>query len=178
MSASPYERHLRDAPVIESYDETGFNYRMTDMQAAMGRVQLTRLEAMVARRRALAARYRELLSEIPGLQCVDDPPWGKTNYQTFWVVLPDDFPVPRNAMLSLLQQHGVQARHGVTAIHLEPAFSDLRPADLLVTERVARQSILVPMFHELRDDDQLIVAEAFHAAAHQRPTVRQEGVTC
>ncbi len=87
-------------PVLESYLETGFNYRLTDMQAAVGLVQLGRLDAIVARRRELAARYQALLARRPRACCWPrDPAYGTTNYQSFWVLLPDDFPVSRNRLL-------------------------------------------------------------------------------
>ena len=66
MDVSAAERHRSQQPVIEHYIEVGFNYRMTDIQAAIGLVQLGKLGQMVARRRVLAQRYQELLSEYPG----------------------------------------------------------------------------------------------------------------
>jgi perosamine synthetase len=83
MSVSAAQRHSCGRVVLESYLETGFNYRMTDIQAAVGLVQLGRLDAIVARRRELAGRYHELLADVPGLVTVTDPPHGTTNYQSF-----------------------------------------------------------------------------------------------
>ena len=65
--------------------EVGFNYRMTDLQAAIGLVQLRRLDAMVERRRELAARYAAALATIPGLRPITDPPYGTSNVQSDWV---------------------------------------------------------------------------------------------
>ena len=64
-------------PPAEQYLEVGYNFRMTDLQAAVGIVQLGRLDAVVARRRELAARYREALADVAGLRLVDDPPHGE-----------------------------------------------------------------------------------------------------
>src|SRR5690606_19134021 len=64
MSVSAAERHASDKPVIESYLETGWNFRMTDIQAAVGLVQLGRLDGLVAQRRELAERYHRLLADI------------------------------------------------------------------------------------------------------------------
>ena len=124
MSVSAAERHATDRPVHEQYLETGFNYRMTDIQAAMGLVQLSRLDAMVTRRRELAARYRMLLSDVPGLYVVGDPPHGETNFQSCWIALPDDFPVSRDDLLADLAAHGIGARRGIMAAHREPAYAD------------------------------------------------------
>src|SRR5262245_9265428 len=78
MNVSAAERHAATQPILESYVETGFNYRMTDIQAAVGLVQLGKLDAIVAQRRALAARYTDLLSDVNTLHPVTDPPYGTT----------------------------------------------------------------------------------------------------
>ena len=88
--------------IVEQYLETGFNYRLTDIQAALGLVQITRLDALVAQRRGLAARYQELLAGMPGLRAVRDPSYGTTNYQAFWVLFTDDVPADRNDVLARL----------------------------------------------------------------------------
>ncbi len=65
---------------------------MTDVQAAIGLVQLGKLDRLVARRRRIAQRYQQLLAAIPGLRTIEDPEYGTTNYQSFWVLLPDRLP--------------------------------------------------------------------------------------
>lgn len=164
MSVSSLDRHNHDDVVVESYLETGFNFRMTDMQAALGVVQAAKLPTMLIRRRQQGARYRELLSAVAGVECIGDPSYGVGNYQSFWVVLPDDFPVGRDVLLKMLLDEGVHARHGVTAAHLEPAFADLAPVQLPVTERIARQSVLLPIHHELTEQDQRRVVDVIAAA--------------
>ena len=119
MDISAADRHRSQQPVIERYTEVGFNYRMTDIQAAIGLVQLRKLPEMVARRRALARRYQELLSGIPGLLTIDDPVYGETNYQSFWILLPEESAVGRDDLLRLLADAGVSARRGIMAAHLE-----------------------------------------------------------
>ena len=80
--------------------EMGFNFRMTDVQAAIGLVQLGKLDAMVARRRALADEYTDALGGIPGLLLPSDPPYGTTNYQSFSVILTEEFPTARNDLIA------------------------------------------------------------------------------
>ena len=123
MSHSAFDRHASTGPVLESYLERGFNCRMTDLQAAVGLVQLGRLDQMVAERRAGAQRYHDALIDLPGVQLVTDPAYGTTNYQSYWIVLPDDFPVSRDEVLTRLDQAGVSARRGIMAAHLEPAYA-------------------------------------------------------
>jgi perosamine synthetase len=154
MSASAADRHASGSVAPEQYLEPGFNFRMTDVQAAIGRVQLTRLDAMVARRRELAARYRALLADLPGLAMVEDPPWGTTNYQSCWVLLPEDAPIGRDALLEEFSRAGISPRRGIMAAHLEPACADLPPVHLPVTERLTRDSLVLPLFHQMTAAEQ------------------------
>jgi dTDP-4-amino-4,6-dideoxygalactose transaminase len=163
MDVSAADRHRSQQPVIEHYTEVGFNFRMTDIQAAVGLVQLRKLGQMVARRRALAQRYASLLSGVPGLLTAADPPYGETNYQSFWILLPEDSPVGRDDVLRLLASAGVSARRGIMAAHLEPAYSGARPS-LPVTERLTRHSLILPLFHELTEAEQDHVAAVVTAA--------------
>jgi dTDP-4-amino-4,6-dideoxygalactose transaminase len=165
MNVSAAVRHVSPEPVIESYLETGFNYRMTDIQAAVGLAQLSRLETLVTRRRALGARYQEQLADVPGLRMVRDPPYGTTNYQSFWVVLPDDFPVSRDHLLRLLAEAGISARRGIMAAHLEPAYAG-HPCDQLpVTEWLTSRSLILPLFHQMTEEEQDRVVAVVRRAA-------------
>ena len=153
MNVSAADRHASSQPVLEAYLETAYNYRMTDIQAAVGLVQLGRLAGLVTQRRALAARYQQLLAGIDGLRPVRDPAYGQTNYQSFWVLL-DGFPVGRDEVLAELAAKGVSARRGIMAAHLEPAYADVSPGPLPVTERLTRESLILPLHHALTEDDQ------------------------
>jgi perosamine synthetase len=164
MSVSAAERHSGGGAVVESYLETAFNYRMTDIQAAVGLVQLSKLDAIVQRRRELAARYRESLADVPGLRAVRDPEHGTTNYQSFWVMLPDDTAVSRNDVLARLAERGVSARRGIMAAHLEPAYAGHPHVDLPVTEAFTERSLILPLYHDLTAADQNTVVEELKAA--------------
>ncbi len=154
MSISAAQRHLSSTPVTEQYLETGFNYRMSDIQAAVGLVQLGRLETIVARRRQLASYYQKRLAGIAGLATAADPPYGTTNFQSFWITLPDDFPVARDDLMTRMMQRGISPRRGFMAAHLEPAYADNGATKLPVTERLTRQSIILPLFHNLTESEQ------------------------
>jgi perosamine synthetase len=160
------DRHASLEPVLEEFPETGYNYRLSDIQAAVGLVQLTRLDRIVARRRELAHRYQQRLADIPGIRTATDPPFGETNYQSFWIVLGKDFPLTRNDLLRKLMRRGISARRGFMAAHLEPAYSDIPHRDLTVTERLTHQSIILPLFHELTEDQQDKVIEVLRESAH------------
>ncbi|HVB43950.1 MAG TPA: DegT/DnrJ/EryC1/StrS family aminotransferase [Streptosporangiaceae bacterium] len=170
MDVSAAQRHASAQPVIESYLEVGFNYRMTDVQAAIGLVQLGKLAELVSRRRALARRYQELLADLDGVTTIGDPDYGTTNFQSFWVLLPSDFPVRRHELLRLLAQAGISARRGIMAAHLEPAYAGSPCAPLPVTERVSADSLVLPLFHDLTLADQDRVVAVIRAAAERSGT--------
>jgi dTDP-4-amino-4,6-dideoxygalactose transaminase len=167
MDVSAAARHASGQPVIEHYVEVGFNYRMTDIQAAVGLVQLAKLPQLVARRRELARRYQELLADIPGITMIGDPDYGTTNFQSFWVLLPQDFPVSRDELMRLLAEAGVSARRGIMAAHTEPAYADTSHEPLPVTERLSANSLILPLFHQLSEADQDLSVSVVRAAARR-----------
>ncbi|MER6565475.1 DegT/DnrJ/EryC1/StrS family aminotransferase [Streptomyces sp. NPDC001093] len=167
MNASAAERHASNKPVLESYLEVGYNYRMTDVQAAIGLVQLGKLDAMIARRRELAARYDTLLHDVPGLTPVRDPAHGQSNFQSYWVLLDEDFPVGRDDLLAALAEAGVSARRGIMAAHLEPAYASHPCAPLPVTERITRDSLILPLFHTMTEAQQDRVVTALREQARR-----------
>src|SRR5690348_16506618 len=153
MDISAKDRHRSRQPVIEHYTEVGFNFRMTDVQAAIGLVQLRKLAQMVTRRRVLAQRYQEMLSSVPGLVMADDPPYGESNYQSFWMLLSEQSAVGRDDLIRLLAEAGVSARRGIMAAHLEPAYAGV-VASLPVTERLTKRSLILPLFHQMTQAEQ------------------------
>lgn len=170
MTMSAFDRHASGGVARESYDELGFNYRMTDLQAAVGLVQLGRLDEIVARRRAIASRYRALLADITELMAVAEPSYGTSNAQSFWVQLtPAAEHVDRDAVLGSLAERGIGARPGIMASHLEPAYRDhrLRVA-LPATEAHTRRALILPVFHEFTDADQDYVVTALLDAIRGR----------
>ena len=176
MDVSAAQRHASRQPVVEHYTETGFNYRMTDVQAAIGLVQLRKLGKMVARRRQLAERYRRLLSAIPRLQMIADPDFGITNYQSFWIVLPDDSPLTRDETLNMLADAGISARRGIMAAHLEPAYKNHPCSALPVTELLTTRSLILPLFHDLTEEQQDKIAATVCASQDGRRTVTRSSV--
>jgi dTDP-4-amino-4,6-dideoxygalactose transaminase len=164
MDASAAQRHVSRQPVIERYLETGYNYRMTDIQAAVGLVQLGKLPALVARRRELALRYRRLLAKIPGLRMIADPEYGRTNFQSFWILLPEDAPADRDELLRLLAAEGISARRGIMAAHAEPAYAGEGQWALPVTDRITADSLILPLFHDLSSAEQDMIVEVVTSA--------------
>ena len=168
MAVSAHERHARSSVVLEQYVDFGFNFRMTDLQAAVGLAQLPKLDAMVAERRRLAEAYRRALAGVPGLVLPADPPHGTTNYQSFVVRLEDDLAVERDAVMQHLLDRRIATRRGIMAAHLEPACSDVPAPALPVTERLTRRSLILPLFHGMSEDQLGWVAEALTDAVGAR----------
>jgi len=165
MSVSAAERHRSVLPPAEQYLEVGYNFRMTDLQAAVGIVQLGRLDEVVARRRELAARYREALADVRGLRFVDDPAYGTANFQSLWLEVSDPFPLDREGLLAHLAEADVSARRGIMASHRQPAYAGLEHGPLPVTERLTDNTLILPLFHQMTEAQQDQVIDAIRAVA-------------
>jgi dTDP-4-amino-4,6-dideoxygalactose transaminase len=165
MSVSAAERHLSTLPPAEEYLELGYNYRMTDLQAAVGIVQLDRLGAIIARRREIVARYQHEFAGVPGLRAVTDPEWGTTNYQSFWIEVGAPFPLDREQLLGHLAEQGISARRGIMAAHRQPAYAGHPHGPLPVTEALADNTLILPVFHQMTAQEQDRVVDAVTSAA-------------
>jgi len=168
MSVSAADRHASVISPPEEYTEVGFNFRMTDLQAAVGIVQLSRLPEVVDRRRALAASYTKAIEEIDGLRAVTDPAHGTCNFQSFWVEVLPDYPLRREGLLLALAEADISARRGIMASHRQPAYAHVG-VDLPVTDHLTDNTLILPLFHQMSDSDQARVIEALRTNA-QRAT--------
>ncbi|MBA8792707.1 dTDP-4-amino-4,6-dideoxygalactose transaminase [Friedmanniella endophytica] len=158
MSVSAADRHSAVLAPAESYLEVGYNFRMTDLQASVGLVQLNRLPEIVRRRRELAAAYQKQISDVTGLRTVADPTWGTCNYQSFWTEVTPAYPLSRDDVLSRLASADVSARRGIMSTHSQPPYASV-PATLPVTERLTANTLILPLFHQMTEDDQARVID-------------------
>jgi dTDP-4-amino-4,6-dideoxygalactose transaminase len=162
MSVPDTVRHGSPQVIFEDYLEVGFNYRITDMQAAVGRKQLPKLPDIVARRRAIASRYAELLGNIEGLRLPFEPDWARSNWQSYCVRLPDR--VDQKALMQSLLDQGIATRRGIMCSHRETPYSgDKQHHDLRQSELAQDHSILLPIYAQMKEDDQLRVADELTA---------------
>jgi dTDP-4-amino-4,6-dideoxygalactose transaminase len=169
MSVSDTVRHAASTVIQEEYPVLGYNYRMTDIQAAIGREQLKRLPEIVARRRALAARYQERLATVPGLRIPTEPDWARTNWQSYAVRV--EAGRQRQIMQRLLDA-GISTRRGVMNAHREAAYPDgtwRASGTLRESEAAQETAIVLPLFHQLTETDQDRVIEELTRAAGARP---------
>ena len=159
MSVPDTVRHGSQQVIFEDYLVVGFNYRMTDVQAAVGRKQLERLPELVARRRLLAARYAELLGDIEGLGLPVEPDWARSNWQSYCVRLPDR--VDQKAVMQGLLDQGIATRRGIMCSHREAPYSgEKQRHDLRQSELAQDHSILLPIYAQMTEDDLVRVADA------------------
>ena len=155
MTTSDLARHESKSVMTEGYDEVGFNYRMTDVQAAIGLVQLGRLDGFLARRRALAQRYSEELGQLGWLTPPQEPPGCRHNYQSYMMRLRPDAPISRDALMQALLARGISTRLGDRAIHREPPYREPRwDRELVHTNAVTDQTIILPLFHQMTEQEQ------------------------
>jgi perosamine synthetase len=155
MTTSDLARHTSKSIMTEGYDEVGYNYRMTDVQAAIGLVQLGRLEGFLARRRALASRYSEELTRIGWLIPPHESSSYCPNYQSYMARLTPDAPLSRDSFMQALLDRGISTRRGVMAIHREPPYRDEKcDKELVHTNAVTDQTIILPLFHQMTEQEQ------------------------
>ncbi|MGA3213929.1 MAG: DegT/DnrJ/EryC1/StrS family aminotransferase, partial [Terriglobales bacterium] len=171
MSVPDTARHQSREVVFEAYPELGYNYRMTDIQAAVGREQLRRLPAILERRRMLAARYDTLLAEIPGIGVPRQPVWARSNWQSYGVRLPAH--CDQREVLQVLLDENISARRGVMCAHREAAYAGREGScrfPLTESETVQDRTIILPLFHQMSESDQDRVVAVLERAVASRQT--------
>ena len=168
MSVPDTVRHSSTRVVFEEYTVAGFNYRMTDIQAAIGRVQLSRLAEIVSRRRDLAARYGQALQPVAGITPAAEPEWARSNWQSYTVRL--EPPLDQRRVMQRMLDDGIATRRGVMNAHREPAYppGSWRGSGPLTTgERLQETTIVLPLYHQMTPDEQdRVVASLKRAVAH------------
>jgi len=163
MSVPDTVRHGSAQVIFETHPVMGYNYRMTDIQAAVGREQLKRLPGIVERRRELADRYRELLADAQWLGLPAEPAWARGNWQGFCVELPRH--CDQRAVMQAMLDKGIATRRGIMCSHREDTYSGtpLR-APLPHSEAAQDFGIVLPLYPQMTDDDQALVAAELKAA--------------
>jgi dTDP-4-amino-4,6-dideoxygalactose transaminase len=178
MSVPDTVRHGASQVIFESYPIVGYNFRMTDIQAAVGREQLKRLPEIIDKRRDLASRYKSLLAEIPGLGLPVEPEWAHSTWQSFCVRLPMGSD-QRQVMQSMLDD-GVATRRGVMCSHREVAYpantwscaGRAEGCDCTVgfcqhlrnSEEAQDHTIILPLFPQISHEQQDFVVKSLHDA--------------
>lgn len=163
-SISEEIRHRGPKPyLLPDFNLLGFNYRMTDIQAAIGSVQLSKLDRFIDERAKGAAYYRERLSRLNWLRLPDEPVGGRHAWQAYvcWVD-PESAPMARNSLMEKLQEAGIATRPGTHAVHMLGYYRDrfaIRPDDFPGARDADRYSLAIPLHNRMSDDDYAYVAE-------------------
>jgi perosamine synthetase len=181
MSVADTVRHGAKQVIFESYPMLGYNYRMTDIQAAVGREQLKRLLEIVERRRYLAQRHHKKLEDVPGLKLPTEPAWARSNWQSYCVRLPEQ--CNQQQVMQTMLDAGISTRRGIMCTHREPAYQveawscgmDRETcicevgscARLVESEQSQEHAILLPLFHQMTETEQDHVIEVLKTACHQ-----------
>jgi len=165
MSASAADRHGSVLAPPEQYLEVGYNYRMTDLHAAVGLVQLDRLDGVVTRRREIAAGYAKAINELVGLRLVADPAWGTTNFQSCWVEVGPEYGLDRDGLLTALAEADISARRGIMSAHRQPAYADRDTGHLALpnTEHLTDNTLILPLYHQMSESEQARVIDVLRA---------------
>lgn len=161
------ERHHGQRPyLLPDFDLLGFNYRMTDLQGAVGLVQLGKLDRFIKERAQMAARYRRDLADLGWLRLPQEPVDGRHAWQTFVTYVdPATAPRSRNDMMEALQQRGISTRPGTHAVHMLGYYRKrygLQPDAFPGARDCDRNSMAIPLHNRMTEDDQMYIVEALH----------------
>jgi dTDP-4-amino-4,6-dideoxygalactose transaminase len=153
-------------PALEYlHREYGFNYRMSNVLAGIGRGQLRVLDDRVQRRRALFERYRDALADLPGVVMQPEAPWGlHTRWLTVLTLDPDEVPASPSDVLRELERENIEARPVWRPMHLQPVFAGADTVGGAIAQRLFQTGLCLPSSSSLTESDQLRVIDAVRAA--------------
>jgi perosamine synthetase len=160
-SDSDLKRHEAKGAIFQQYFVSGYNYRMTDMQAAMGIVQLGKLAAMLEQRTAQARLYGELLSDIDEVAPPFVPDYAKPAFSSYCVRVRPSCRVTADEIVRGLAARNISGRRGIQPLYLEPYFKQrMAGLSLPETEAAARETFFLPIFPGLTETQQRAVVDA------------------
>ena len=161
MSVTDAVRHGSQSVIYETYPEIGYNYRMTDLQAAIGREQLRRLPEIITSRRRIAGWYAQQLRHVDGIAAPVEPRWARSNWQSYCVGLP--YWADQRATMQAMLDRGISTRRGIMNSHLEKAYSSSGTSRISgsLQHSIAAQSgaIMLPLFAQMTEDEVSLVVE-------------------
>lgn len=128
----------------------GYNYRMTNLQAALGLAQLERAEAFITRKRQIASRYASLLSSLPGIVVAPEAEWAESVFWMYSILVTEGFPLTRDEVIERLRQEHIESRPFFHPIHRMPPYSTSETFP--VAERLSRQGLNLPSGVGLKDE--------------------------
>lgn len=161
-------QQARDPAPHYEHSEIGFNYRMSNILAALGRAQLATLDERVRRRRAIFECYRELLGGIPGIEFAPEAPWGEcTRWLTVVLITPEAFGVDREAVRLALEAENIEARPVWKPMHLQPVFKGARVRGGAVAADLFERGLCLPSGTGMNEYDIMRVVEVVRSCRHR-----------
>lgn len=146
MSVNDRVRHESKTVIFEDHVEVGYNYRMTDIQAAVGIQQLAKLDWIVEERRKIAFYYLDKLKDINWITLPYEPENCYSNYQSFCLTIKDNAPINRNDLMQKFLDEGIATRRGVMTAHRETAYKNTGNYYLPISEKLHDTTIVIPLY--------------------------------
>lgn len=158
------------------HSEIGYNYRLSNLLAAIGRGQLLSLEDRVAARRGNFARYREALSDLPGLEFMPEPSWSRhSRWLTCMTIDPDEFGADREAICTALAAEDIEARPLWKPMHCQPVFRGCTAIGGTVAEGLFERGLCLPSGSNLTEEDISRVVDVVRCVAARGGPNRDAG---
>lgn len=155
MNVSDLVRHGSKKVIFEQYTELGYNYRMTDIQAAIGIQQLKKLDGILEKRREKAAIYDKALAGIAQISVPYVPEGFRHTYQSYMIRVNKNSKSSRDRIMEIFQDNGISTRRGIMSSHLEPAYAGHKNKyPLTESERATSDCVILPLYHTLEENDQ------------------------
>lgn len=153
-SVSDLERHKARGTIYAAYPVMGFNYRMTDIQGAMGVEQMKKLPAILARKQEIGRWYDEGLAEIAEVEPPFVPAHSVHSYQSYLITFRSGSAIDRDALLRQMAERGISCRHGIAPMHWEPYYRELYgELHLPITESVSQSTMFLPIYPQMTEQE-------------------------
>lgn len=146
------------------YEAAGYNYRLCDVQGAIGVAQMEKLSTLIERKRTLAHQLQERLADVGGIRLPVDPPWGGHIYQSF-VILVDEG-LDRDRTVEDLRARGIETTLGTYALHAQPFYQrayGYTPGQLPRSYAAFTQAITLPLYPQMQESDLDVIADNLRA---------------
>jgi perosamine synthetase len=153
-SVSDLERHKARGTIYAAYPEVGYNYRLTDIQAAVGVEQMKKLPWILARKQEIGRWYDDHLASLEEVEAPFVPDYAVHSYQSYLITLKARHKIDRDALLHQMAGRGVSCRHGIAPMHWEPYYRQLYPGlRLPITEEVSRTTMFLPIYPSMTETE-------------------------
>jgi dTDP-4-amino-4,6-dideoxygalactose transaminase len=157
-SVSEEQRHHGPKPyLLPEFNLLGFNYRITDLQGAVGLVQLEKLDGFLTERHYWASHYQKQLADIEWLRTPESPEGTRPGWQAYvCYVDPAIAPLSRNEIMEVLQHNGISTRPGTHAVHMLGYYREqfgFEPEDFPVSRNCDQQTLAIPLHNRMTSED-------------------------